>query len=78
MSSSANAILLAITGWNPTEWDARFRALAPGRDIRLWPDRVGNKADIAYACGFNDLSYFNHRFRARFGAAPNDFRGGGR
>jgi AraC-like DNA-binding protein len=35
-------------------------------------------SDIAYACGFNDLSYFNHRFRARFGAAPNDFRGGRR
>jgi glyoxylate/hydroxypyruvate reductase A len=47
-----NAILLAITGWNPTEWDARFRALAPGRDIRLWPDRIGNRADIAYACGW--------------------------
>ena len=47
---SADAILLAITGWNPTEWDARLRALAPARDIRLWPDRVGDTADIAYAC----------------------------
>jgi glyoxylate/hydroxypyruvate reductase A len=44
-----SAILLAITGWDPQEWDARFRALAKGRDIRLWPDRIGNVGDIAYA-----------------------------
>ena len=45
-----SAILLAITGWDPREWDARFRALAAGRDIRLWPDRIGDAADVAYAC----------------------------
>jgi len=31
--------------------------------------------DIAYCCGFNDLSYFNRCFRRRFGAAPTQFRG---
>lgn len=46
---SAGAILLAMTGWDPKEWEARFRALAQGRDIRLWPDRIGDPADIAYA-----------------------------
>src|SRR5262245_1907182 len=46
------AILLAITGWNPQGWDERFRTLAPTRDIRSWPDRVGNRADIAYACAW--------------------------
>jgi glyoxylate/hydroxypyruvate reductase A len=45
-----SAILLAITGWDPQEWNARFRSLASGRDIRLWPDRIGNPDDIAYAC----------------------------
>jgi glyoxylate/hydroxypyruvate reductase A len=44
-----SAILLAITGWDPQEWDTRFRALAPERDIRLWPNRVGDPADVAYA-----------------------------
>src|SRR5512133_2579344 len=48
----ASAILLAITGWDPQEWDARFRALAPARDIRAWPDRVGNAAEVAYACAW--------------------------
>jgi AraC-like DNA-binding protein len=31
-------------------------------------------SDIALACGFNDVSYFNHCFRRRFGAPPNDYR----
>jgi AraC-like DNA-binding protein len=31
--------------------------------------------DIAYSCGFNDLSYFNRCFRRRFGASPTQFRG---
>jgi AraC-like DNA-binding protein len=31
--------------------------------------------DIAYSCGFNDLSYFNRRFRRRFGASPAQYRG---
>jgi glyoxylate/hydroxypyruvate reductase A len=48
----ANAILLAITGWNPQGWDERFRALAPERDIRLWPMRMGDPSAIAYACAW--------------------------
>jgi AraC-like DNA-binding protein len=32
--------------------------------------------DLAYACGFNDISYFNRRFRARFGCSPTQYRGG--
>jgi glyoxylate/hydroxypyruvate reductase len=47
-----SAILLAITGWNPQGWDGRFRALAPKRDIRSWPDRIGDHADVAYACAW--------------------------
>jgi AraC-like DNA-binding protein len=34
-------------------------------------------ADIAYACGFNDLSYFNRTFRQRYGETPSDARAGG-
>jgi AraC-like DNA-binding protein len=32
-------------------------------------------SEIAYACGFNEISYFNQAFRRRFGAAPTQFRG---
>jgi AraC-like DNA-binding protein len=33
-------------------------------------------SDIAYACGFNEVSYFNRCFRRRFGASPTQFREG--
>jgi glyoxylate/hydroxypyruvate reductase len=47
-----STILLAITGWDAAPWERRFRAAAPGRDIRLWPDRVGDPAEIAYAAAW--------------------------
>jgi AraC-like DNA-binding protein len=31
-------------------------------------------ADIAFACGFNELSTFNRQFRARYGMTPRDAR----
>jgi glyoxylate/hydroxypyruvate reductase A len=45
------AILLAVTGLDSKSWEARFRALAPRRDIRIWPE-LGDPADIAYACAW--------------------------
>ena len=33
-------------------------------------------SDVAYACGFNEISYFNRCFRRRFGASPTQYRGG--
>ena len=32
-------------------------------------------SDIAFGCGFNDLSYFNRCFRRRFGQTPTAARG---
>ena len=32
-------------------------------------------AQVAHACGFNDISYFNRAFRRHFGATPTDVRG---
>jgi len=43
-------ILLAIMGWDPKGWEQRFRALAPQHDLRIWPDEIGDPADIRYAC----------------------------
>jgi AraC-like DNA-binding protein len=31
-------------------------------------------SDIAFDCGFNDLSYFNRCFRRRFGLTPTAAR----
>jgi glyoxylate/hydroxypyruvate reductase len=47
-----DAVLIAVTGLDPSSWEQRFRALAPRRDIRLWPDRRGDPAEIAYACAW--------------------------
>ena len=46
------AILLAMTGLDPQGWEARLRTLAPHRDVRVWPERLGDPADIAYACAW--------------------------
>src|SRR5712672_3905010 len=47
-----SAFLLVISGWDVAPWERRFRAAAPGRDIRTWPDRVGDPADIGYAAAW--------------------------
>lgn len=31
-------------------------------------------AQVAHACGFNDISYFNRAFRRHFSATPTDVR----
>jgi AraC-like DNA-binding protein len=39
------------------------------------PRMIGRTvAAVAFASGFGDLSYFNRKFRQRFGAAPSDVR----
>jgi AraC-like DNA-binding protein len=49
------------------------KACAMLSDVRKDATKV---SDIALAAGFNDVSYFNRRFRARFGASPTQYRGG--
>jgi glyoxylate/hydroxypyruvate reductase len=46
------AILLAIRGLDASEWEKRFRALAPQRELRLWPQQIGDPAGIGYACAW--------------------------
>ena len=45
-------LALLITGWEVGPWERRFRAAAPGRDIRIWPDRLGDPAEVAYAAAW--------------------------
>ncbi len=46
------AILIICQGLGPERYDKSLRALAPGADIRLWPDH-GEKEDIRYALAWN-------------------------
>lgn len=66
--------LLAETGSNFTD---RMNELRLQKARKMLSNRGQNHlkvSDIATACGFNEISYFNRRFRRRFGAAPSDFR----
>jgi glyoxylate/hydroxypyruvate reductase len=46
------AILLAVSGLDRRAWEERFGALAPAREVRCWPERLGDPADVAYACAW--------------------------
>lgn len=48
----SRALLIAIQGWEVAPWVERFRARARKRDIRVWPDRIGDIKDIAYAAAW--------------------------
>jgi glyoxylate/hydroxypyruvate reductase A len=45
-----NALAIAIGEPRSQDWFDEFRRRAPQRDIRLWPDRIGDPAEIAYVC----------------------------
>lgn len=66
--------LLQQTGSSFTERVTELR-LQKARKMLL--DTRYNRSkisDIAYACGFNEVSYFNRCFRRRFGASPRHYR----
>jgi AraC-like DNA-binding protein len=68
--------LLSETGLNFTDRVLELRlqrARAMLADLRH--DRM-KISEIALACGFNEVSYFNRCFRRRFGCAPTQYRGG--
>ncbi len=68
--------LLSETGTSFTDRVLELR-LQKARAMLASPrhDRM-RVSDIAYASGFNDISYFNRSFRRRFGASPLQYRGG--
>jgi glyoxylate/hydroxypyruvate reductase A len=45
-----SAILVAFDGRSQDAWYEGFRAHRGDRDIRFWPNQIGNPADIVYAC----------------------------
>jgi glyoxylate/hydroxypyruvate reductase len=48
-----SALLLAIVDYDFSKWERCFISLAPERDLRVWPARIGEPADIRYACAWN-------------------------
>ena len=56
MSTSLNphtgAVAIVVSGWDAEAWAQRFRALAPSRPIRIWPNQIERAGEIAYACAW--------------------------
>ena len=66
--------LLEDTGQSFSEHVLEWR-LRLAQRLLVGPHRAGEKiSDIAYRCGFSDLSYFNRTFRRRFGRTPTELR----
>jgi AraC-like DNA-binding protein len=64
--------LFAAEGTSFTEYLRESRLQLAMRQLR--DGQSGSIADIAFAAGFQDLSYFNRAFRGRFGCTPSDIR----
>ncbi len=46
-----------------------------GHASRLLVDTTHTIAEVAYKCGYNNLSYFNRVFKSKNGCTPSEFRG---
>ena len=67
-------MLFAREGMSVTDF-VREERLKRARSMLLSPRFAGRTiAQIAYAVGFNDVSYFNRAFRRRFGQSPGEAR----
>ncbi|MBN8229711.1 helix-turn-helix transcriptional regulator [Corallococcus macrosporus] len=60
-----------VVGESPYSYILGRRLTLAAERLRTGPERI---ADIAFACGFGDLSEFVRRFRARFGVTPSAYR----
>jgi len=60
-----------VTGLTPHQYLLRMRLREAATQLATRPGRI---LDIALASGFQDLSNFNHAFRAEFGVSPRALR----
>ena len=65
--------LTALTGQAPGELIRSFRL---HRAMEMLQKNAGTVAEIAYAVGFNDPSYFSKSFHKQFGRSPGDVKKG--
>jgi AraC-like DNA-binding protein len=66
--------LFASSGTTFSEFVLEQRLLLARRLLLHEQGRDRKVSDVAYAVGFNDLSYFHRSFRKRFGVTPFDMR----
>ncbi|MET0678055.1 MAG: AraC family transcriptional regulator [Bradyrhizobium sp.] len=68
--------IFASSGTTFTEFVLEQRLLLSRRLLLGEPARHRKISDIAFAVGFNDLSYFHRTFKKRFGSTPSDIQFG--
>lgn len=70
--------LFAASGTTFQDWLREQRLERCWAELNDHGRRGRSIADVAFGCGFNDLSTFNRAFRARFGMTPRAARESGR
>jgi len=63
--------LMALTGQAPS---AFIRGIRLKKAAHLIQKNYGNTSDVAYAVGFNNLSYFAKCFKEQYGVSPSDYQ----
>lgn len=63
-----------VTGVTPHQYVLRTRLRTAALRLRRHDADETTVLDIALDCGFNDVSNFNHAFRAEFGMSPRAWR----
>lgn len=63
--------LRAYSGQTPTEWINARRLQQAALLLTTTPNSV---SDIAFDCGFSNVSYFHRLFRQRYGESPRSYR----
>jgi AraC-like DNA-binding protein len=53
---------------------ALIRTIRLERGAELLDEEAGTISEVAYAVGFNSLSYFSRRFKEHFGVSPSAYR----
>lgn len=66
--------LFAVSGTTFQDWLRERRLERCWAELNDQTRRNRSIADVAFGCGFNDLSTFNRAFRARFGMTPRATR----
>jgi len=61
----------AVTGRSPSQYVISLRLRVAAARIAETDARI---LQIALECGFNDISHFNTKFRAKFGCTPRQMR----
>lgn len=64
-------IFKQMTGQSFTEYLVNFRLNIAANALALSSDRI---IDIAYDCGFGNLSYFSRAFLHKYGISPSQYR----